>query len=96
MEKCVDEPAFNEVSKEEFREVYFRLGGGDSSGWTADYWRTSFEDEANPDWRFMVEEPRSPAHERMWIVTDHETKEYRLFFMTEQSTEDFYDYPGGE
>jgi predicted nucleic acid-binding protein len=29
----VGEPAFREVSKEEFREIYFRLGGGPSSGW---------------------------------------------------------------
>lgn len=96
MEKSVDEPAFKEVTKETFKEIYFRLGGGDSSGWTADYWRKFFEDEVKPGWRFMVEEPRSPKHDRMWIVTDPETKEYRLFFLTDQSTEDFFDYPGKE
>jgi len=96
MEKRMDEPAFKQVSQELFEEIYYRLGGGESSGWTADYWRKSFEDEAKPGWRFMVEEPRSLAHDRMWIVADHETKEYRLFFMTEQSTEDFFDHPGRE
>jgi hypothetical protein len=94
MDKKVNEPSFKEVTKEKFKEVYFRLGGGASSGWTADYWRKSFEDEGRPGWRFMVEEPGSLAHDRMCIVTDHETKEYRLFFMTEQSTEDFFDHPG--
>jgi len=34
--------------------------------------------------------------DRRWIVTDHERREYRLFFMTGQSTEDFLDHPGGE
>ena len=92
----MDEPAFKEVTKEEFKEVYFRLGGGDSSGWTADYWQKFFEEEAEPGWRFVVEAPRSPEHDRMWIVTDHEAKEYRLFFMTESSTEDFFNVPGEE
>ena len=92
----MDETAFKEVTKEEFKEVYFRLGGGDSSGWTADYWLKFFEDKGEPGWRFMVEEPRSPGHDRMMVVTDHENKEYRLFFMTEQATEDFFDHPGRE
>jgi hypothetical protein len=86
-------PAFREVTKEEFREVYFRLGGGNSTGWTADYWRKSFEGEGKSGWRYMVEEPRSPAHDRMCIAEDHETKECRLFFMIEQSAEDFFDHP---
>jgi hypothetical protein len=92
----VDETNFKEVSKEKFKEIYFRLGGGPYSGWTADYWEKFFEDEVKPGWRFMVEEPRSPEHDSMWIVTDNETKEYRLFFMTDESTESFYDYPGKE
>jgi len=87
---------FREVSKEEFKEIYFRLGGGERSGWTASYWRKFFEKKARPGWRFMAAEPGSPEHDGMWIVTDHGAKEYRLFFMTEQSTEDFFDFPGKE
>ena len=83
----------DQVTKEKFKETYFRLGGGDSSGWTADYWQKFFEDEVKPGWRFMVEEPRSPDHNRMMIVTDHESREYRLFFMTDQSMEDFFEEP---
>ena len=90
----MDEPTFKEVTKEEFKGIYFRHGG--SSGWTAERWRQSFEDEAGPGWRFMVEEPRSARHDRMWIVTDAGTKEHRLFFMTDQSAEDFFEWPGGE
>jgi hypothetical protein len=86
-------PTFNEVTKEKFQEIYFQLGGGEFSGWTADYWRRFFNDEVRSGWRFMVQEPRSSKHDCMCIVTDHETKQYRLFFTTEQSTEDFFDYP---
>jgi hypothetical protein len=83
-----DAPTFKEVTKEKFKEVYFRLGGGKRSGWTADYWQEFFEDKAEPGWKFMVEEPRSPEHVRMFIVTDAKAKEYRLFFMTEESEEE--------
>lgn len=92
----MDEPTFKEVTKEKFKEIYFRLGCGNHSGWTADYWRKFFEDEVKPGWRFMVEEPGSPEHDRMWIVDDHGAKEYRLFFMTDESTENVFDYPGKE
>ena len=92
----MDEPAFKQVSKGLFEEIYFRLGGGESSGWTADYWREVIEPEAGLGWRFMVEEPRSAEHNRMWVVTDHRAMEHRLFFTTEQSAEDFFDRPGDE
>lgn len=84
---------FKEVTKEKFREVYFRLGGGKASGWTAEYWRKFFEDEVRPGWKLLVEEPRSAEHVRMNIVTDHKAREYRLFFTTEESEEDS-EWPG--
>jgi hypothetical protein len=84
---------FKEVTKEKFKEIYFRLGGGKRSGWTADYWQKFFEDKAEPGWKFMVEEPKSPKHVRMYIVTDAQAKEYRLFFMTEESEEES-EWPG--
>ena len=84
---------FKEVTKEKFREVYFRLGGGKRSGWTAGYWQKFFEDNDKPGWKFMVEEPRSAKHVRMFIVTDTKAKEYRLFFMTEESEEES-EWPG--
>ena len=92
----MSETAFREGTKDEFKEIYFRLGGGQSSGWTADYWQKFFEEAAKPGWRFMIQEPGSPDHDQMWIVTDNEVKEYRLFFMTEESTDNFFDYPGKE
>ncbi|MBV9927552.1 MAG: hypothetical protein JOZ96_21220 [Acidobacteria bacterium] len=86
----MDESAFKQVSKGSFAEIYLRLGGGASTGWTADYWREVIEPDAGPGWRFMVEEPRSAEHNRMWVVTDHRAKEHRLFFTTEQSEDDFF------
>ena len=94
MEKLMDEPAFRQVAKGLFEDMYFRLGGGASTGWTADYWREAIEPLAGLGWRFMVEEPRSAAHSRMWVVTDHKVMEHRLFFVTEQSEEDFMQWPG--
>ena len=92
----MDEPVFKQVAKGLFEEMYLRLGGGRSSGWTAEYWREVIEPYTELGWRFMVEEPKSAAHNRMFIVTDHKAKEHRMFFMTEQSEDDFLEWPGGE
>jgi hypothetical protein len=92
MERQMDEPAFKQVAKGLFEETYFRLGG-ESSGWTPDYWREVIEPYTELGWRFLVEEPRSAEHNRMWVVTDHQAMEHRLFFTTEQSEEDFMEWP---
>jgi hypothetical protein len=84
-------PTFKEVTKEKFKEIYFRLGGGKRSGWTAEYWQEFFENKAQPGWKYMVEEPRSAKHNRMNIVTDNKAKEYRMFFTTEDDEEDSSD-----
>jgi hypothetical protein len=95
MEKLMEESAFKQVAKGLFEEIYFRRGG-ESSGWTTDYWREVIEPYTGLEWRFMVEEPRSAEHNRMWVVTDHKALEHRLFFTTEQSEEDFMEWPGEE
>ena len=89
------ELAFKQVSESLFKEMYFQLRG-ESSGWTADYWWDVIEPNTGLGWRFMVEEPRSAEHNRMFIVTDHKAMEHRLFFMTEQPAEDFLEWPGHE
>ncbi|HEV2864319.1 MAG TPA: hypothetical protein VGX48_25195 [Pyrinomonadaceae bacterium] len=93
MEKQIDGPVFKQVGKGLFEEMYFRLGG-EKSGWTADYWRQVIEPAAGLGWRFLVEEPRSPEHNRMWVVTDHKALEHRLFFTTEQDEDHFMEWPG--
>jgi hypothetical protein len=89
-----DGPAFREVTREQFREIYFRLGGGPQSGWTAAYWEALFDEAVRPGWRFMIQEPRAPGDNQMWIVADNDGREYRLFFLSEESTESFFDLPG--
>jgi hypothetical protein len=44
--------------------------------------------------KYLLEEPETPEHTRMMIVTDNGRNEYRLFFMTEESEEYFFDFPG--
>ncbi len=83
-----------EVSKEEFREIYFRLGGGNASGWDLDYWNKFFEENEKPDMKYLVREPQTREGTRMMIVTDYGMKEYRLFFLTEEAEENFFDFPG--
>jgi hypothetical protein len=80
-----------EVTKEEFKEVYFRLGGGDATGWGLEYWNKFFEEEKRPGIKYLWEEPKTPEHTRMMIVTGG--NEYRLFFFTEESEESFFTFP---
>lgn len=82
-----------EVTKEEFKEVYFRLGGGDATGYGLEHWNKFFEDEKRPGMKYLLEEPETPEHTRMMIVTDYGRNEYRLFFWTEESEESFFDFP---
>ena len=90
------EPAFKQVSKNLFKEMYFRLGGDKASRWTADYWWDVIEPHTGLGWRFMVEEPRSAEHNRMFIVMDHKAMEHRMFFLTEQDEDHFMEWPDYE
>lgn len=82
-----------EVTKEQFKEVYFRLGGGAETGWSLEYWNSFYETEKRPGMKYLLEEPETPEHTRMMIVDSG--NEYRLFFMTEESEESFFIFPGG-
>ncbi len=79
-----------EVTKEEFKELYFKLGGGTATGWDLNHWNRFFE---RTDMKYLAEEPKTPEHTRMMIVTDYGAKEYRLFFLTEEAEEAFFEFP---
>jgi hypothetical protein len=79
------------VTKEQFKEIYFRLGGGAATGWGEDYWDRFFENGQRAGMNYLVEEPPTPEHHRMMIVTDFAVNEYRLFFMTEESEESLFE-----
>ena len=83
-----------EATKEQFKAIYFKHGGGETTGWGLDYWKRFFENDKWQGVKYRLEEPATPEHTRMMIITDSERKEYRLFFMTEESEESFFDFPG--
>ena len=76
-----------EVPREEFKAVYFKFGRAEE-GWGPRYWDKLFEPPERSAIKYMVEEPESPAHCRMMIVSD--AREHRLFFMTEESEDSFF------
>ncbi len=73
--------------------MYFKLGVG-ASGWSLEYWNKIFEKNEDRLMKYLVEEPKSPEETRMMIVTDYAVNEYRLFFLTEEAAENFFDFPG--
>ena len=78
-----------EVSKSEFKKMYFRFGRA-ADGWGPDYWEKFFEQEERVPMKYKIEEPESPEHTRMMIVSDYAVHEYRLFFLTEEAEERFF------
>ena len=81
-----------EVTKSEFKQIYFELGGG-SNGWDAAHWKREFEDDPRPGMRFMVEEPATARDTTMWIMSDYVANEYRLFFRTEEHSDTMLEFP---
>jgi hypothetical protein len=82
-----------EATKEQFKDMYLRLGGGEYRGYGMAQWNAQFAND-KPGMKYLVEEPATPRHTEMMIVTDNEAKEHRLFFMTEQGLDDHFDFPG--
>lgn len=84
------------VTKADFKRLYFERGGGDATGWGLSYWNKFFVDYDRSDMDYLVEEPPTPTHTRMMIVTDHGAKEHRLFFLTEEAGDHFCEFPGDD
>ena len=86
-----------EVTQEQFKEMYFRLGGGASAGWGPDYWKAHFEDdEKSKGMKYFVEEPETPKHTRMMISTDYGARAHRMFFMTDAEEDGFLEFPDND
>ena len=81
-----------EVTKDDFKHIYFQLGGG-RDGWNAEHWKRVFEDDPRPGMRFMVEEPATARHTQMWIINDYAANEHRLFFRTDEESDDMLTFP---
>jgi hypothetical protein len=82
----------NEVTKAQFKKAYFKYGGTDRS--SQEYWDEFYEREESIPMKYMLQKPESPEHTRMMIVNDTGAREYRMFFMTEEAEERFFDFPG--
>jgi hypothetical protein len=85
-----------QVSKEQFKEIYFKLGGGKKAGWGSEYWNSFYEKETNHPMKYLVQDQETPQHTRMFIVDDYAANEYRMFFLTEDEEEQIFDFPGKE
>jgi hypothetical protein len=76
-----------EISKAEFKELYLKYGK--SCGWTLEYWNEFYENEIGK--RYFFREPESADKNRMFIVSDAETR--RVILMSEESEERFFRDP---
>mgnify|MGYP001056428289 CR=1 FL=1 len=84
-----------EVTRSEFKRIYFELGG-ERDGWTAAQWKRTFEDDPRPGMKFLVEDPASESDTSMWLVSDFEANEYRLFFRTAERSDNMLVFPDTE
>lgn len=84
---------FVAVSKEAFREAYFRYGRP-AEGWTEEHWRRTYEQEGRGITAYLVQAPASPQNSRMMIVDDVGRGEARMFFLTEEEEDGFFRLPG--
>jgi hypothetical protein len=84
------EPVKREVTKEEFKRLYFQYATPDS-GWDESYWNHFFESENGN--RYFFTPPASQEENRMFMVFDGSG--HHMFFMTEESEESFFSFPEG-
>ena len=76
-----------EVTKQEFKALFFRHGVAQGSGgWTESYWDKFYEHEA--DARYFFTEPASPDQTRMFISSGK--NEHRIFLLSEEAEESFF------
>ena len=78
-----------EVSKAEFKQAYMKYRT-ENDGWSDDYWQHFFEDEQGK--RYFVAPPESPEHNRLFLTTSSDRR--HMYFLTLQSEESLFDYPG--
>lgn len=80
-----------EVTKQEFKVLYFKYATPDS-GWTEDYWNSLLEKEEGK--KYLFTPPATPESTSMFMSSGQ--NEHRMYFLTDESTEAFFDFPGKE
>ena len=78
-----------ELTKMGFKKMYMNYRT-DGDGWSDDYWDQRYENKKAK--RYFFTEPETRKHTRMFISESHDS--LHLFFMTLDSEESFFDYPG--
>jgi hypothetical protein len=79
-----------EVTKQEFKELFFKHGVAQSSGgWTEDYWDKFYEHENNAQYFFT--EPDLPDQVRMFISSGKGT--HRILLLSEEAEESLFEFP---
>ncbi len=79
-----------EVTKQEFKELFFKYGVAlGSGGWNEEYWDAFYEHENNA--RYFFTEPASPDQVRMFISSGGGT--HRIFLLSEEAEESFFEFP---
>ncbi len=73
-----------EVSKEEFKKMYFKYADG--IGWTESYWNHFYENEKEA--KFFFTAPESSLDNRMFIISGQGVN--RMVFLTEEGEDSFF------
>ena len=81
-----------EVTKEEFKAIFIKYGKSQLPPKGEGYWNQVYEPRLKDNMRYIVRLPESPEEDQMMIVEDG--NEIRLFFMTDDRVEAFFDFPG--
>lgn len=80
-----------EVTKENFRDLYFKYATP-NSGWTEEYWNQFYEKTEGE--RYFFTKPATEDSTRMFIVSGE--AKHRMIFLTVESEESLFDFPGKE
>jgi len=79
-----------EVTREEFKKLFFEHATP-GSGWTHESWK-QIDQGPDADTKYLYKPPATPLHDRLYISSGD--AECRMFFMTDESDEAFFDHPG--
>ena len=79
------------LSKAEFKEAYMKYRT-EGDGWSDNYWDHFYKNQEGGS--YWITEPETPQHTRMFISGGPGS--VHLFFMTDESEERLFDYPGKE
>ena len=81
-----------EVTKEEFKAIFIKYGKSQLPPKGEGYWNQVYELRLKDNMRYIIRLTESPEEDQMMIVEDG--NEIRLFFMTDDRVEAFFDFPG--